>query len=66
VSDIGDKRAGAFVVVRLSLGMEIGLLFSIWAKRGEAIANKIVNRWRICAGLRLNPAENALRCTLLD
>ena len=66
VSDIGDRRAGAFVVVRLSLGMEVGLLCSIWAKRGEAIANKIVNSWRVCPEIRLNLAENALRCTFLN
>jgi hypothetical protein len=44
VSDIGDKRAGAFVVVSVSLGMAAGVLCSIWAKRGVTIANKMENK----------------------
>jgi hypothetical protein len=66
VSAIGESRAGAFVVVRVSLGMEVELLCSIWAKRGAAIANKTVNKWGVYPEIRLNPAENALRCTSID
>ena len=63
VSAIGESRAGAFVVVRVSLGMEVELLCSTWAKRGVAIANKTVNKWGVYPEIRPNPAENALRCT---
>jgi hypothetical protein len=41
---MGESRAGAFVAVRFSLGIEAGLLCSIWAKRGTAIANKMANK----------------------
>ena len=44
VSAMGESRAGAFVAVRTSLGMEEGLLCSIWAKRGVVIANKMGNK----------------------
>ena len=44
VSAMGDSRVGAFVAVRTSLGMEAELLCSIWAKRGETIANKMANK----------------------
>jgi len=41
---MGESRAGEFVAVRTSLGMEEGLLCSIWAKRGAAIVNKMANK----------------------
>jgi hypothetical protein len=44
VSSMGESRVGAFVAVRTSLGTEVGLLCSIWAKRGAAIANKMENK----------------------
>ena len=44
VSAMGESRAGAFVAVRTSLGMEAGLLCSIWAKRGATSANKMANK----------------------
>ena len=66
VSAMGDRRAGALVAVKTSLDMEEGLLCSIWAKRGRAVVNKTVNRWRVWIWIRVKADRFTVRCTFFD
>ena len=66
VSDMGESRAEALVEERTSLGMEVVLLCSIWAKRGRESVNKPVNSMGVTTFIRRKILKFVLACTRID